>query len=308
MPLGIEPTPDIIIAHDVYALPAGRRAARMLDIPLVYDSHENWPFLIAEHSKTEAVLADWIEKHGHRPDHVFTVGESIAGRFRRMGLPTDVLYNARASKDIVLMERDKARNVFGLPDDAFVLGYIGKIGLLIDTGIFKPIFEAIAGTPNVELFIVGGPDDAAETLKEYVKATGLDTKVRVVGQKPFIELPAFYGALDAGLIVLDERPNHMVALPNKLFDYMGFGVPVIAPDYPDISAIVRKYDCGILLAGWEYPKTRTDCLRDVLAVAKERQTKLEEMGHNGRGAFLEHYAWEKQAPRFVRIVNNLVQT
>ncbi len=307
MPLTAYPSPDIIVAHDVYTLPAGRQAARKLGVPLVYDSHENWPFLVGEHSRLESVAVDWIEKYGRKPDHVFTVSNSIANRFREMGLPTDVLFNARASKDIVPVARDKARDWLGLSEDTFVLGYVGKMDLLIDTMLFKPIFEAVSTVPGMEMLVVGGPESAAQDLRAYVKAVGLENKIWVLGQKPFTELPTFYGALDAGLIALDERPNHMVALPNKLFDYMAFGVPVIAPDYPDIAGIVRDYDCGILLGGWEYPKTRTDYLHGVLAMASERKTSLEEMGRNGRKAFLERFAWEKQAPKFVSIMNDLVK-
>lgn len=295
MTLGTDPPPDIVIAHDVYTLPAGRRAARKLRVPLIYDAHENWPFLVGEHSRVEAALADWIERrpYGRKPDHVFTVSGSIAGRFRRMGLPTTVLYNARPSADIARLPRAASRQTLGLGEDDFVVGYIGKLSLFVETKMFEQVWEAVARTPNMKLLLVGGPAGDASVLRWDANAAGITGRVRIVPPKPFSELAPYYGALDVGLMALDSRPNHMVSLGNKLFDYMAFGVPVVSPPAPEVSSILHATGAGVA----------TDDIADMLCVLSEDE--LIGMGGRGRVAFLERFAWERQAPGFVRVVEDL---
>ena len=56
------------------------------------------------------------------------------------------------------------------------------------------------------------------------------------------------GAVDAGMVLLTAVcENHFLALPNKFFENVQALTPVIASDFPEIGALVRKYDIGILV-------------------------------------------------------------
>jgi glycosyltransferase involved in cell wall biosynthesis len=300
--------PDLIICHDVYTLTAGARAARKLGVPLLYDSHEDFPALIGENSRVESILANIIERRAPIA-HVFAPCEPIAARFRRRGIPATVLYNARASKDVVKFGREFARAKFGFAEDDFVVGYVGALEQLTKGGMGLLFLAALKAFPdNVKALIVGGPDDVSERLRVAVADLGLSRRVTVLPQTPFGELPEVYAALDVGLILLDARPNYMVSLPNKLFDYMAFGVPVIAPDYPEMADIIDAEGCGVLLNGWADPEVQYAVLKGVLSVAQERRTSLYEMGQRGRAAFVERYAWEHHwSGEFVRICEEAVR-
>ena len=299
--------PDLVICHDVYTLTAGSRAARKLSVPLVYDSHEDWPALIGEKSRTESILANIIERRAPIA-HVFAPCEPIARRFRERGIPATVFYNARASKDVIRSDRDSARIKFKFDADDFVVGYAGALEQLTKGDIDLTFLSAMLRLPNnTKALVVGGPDDASEKLRALICALGFSDRITVLSQTPFEELSEVYAAMDIGLILLDSRTNYMLSLPNKLWDYMAFGIPVIAPDYPEIAAVIRKEHCGILLNGWEFPKTRDTFLRGILSVAQERRTSLENMGRRGRSAFVERYAWEHWSRAFVRICEDIVR-
>jgi len=299
--------PDLIISHDVYTLSAGSRAARKLGVPLLYDSHEDWPALIGENSRVESFLANIIERRAPVA-HVFAPCEPIAARFRERGVPATVFYNARPSKDVIGADKDAARVKFKFDADDFVVGYVGAMEQLMKGGIGLLFLSVMKALPdNVKAIIVGGPNDVSERLRTLVADMRLTDRIVVLPQTPFEELPEVYAAIDVGLILLDTRPNYMLSLPNKLWDYMAFGVPVIAPDYPEIADVVEAEGCGVLMNGWANPSLRYSLLSGVLSVAQERRTSLENMGRLGRSAFVERYAWEHWSRAFVRICEDVVR-
>jgi len=292
----------------VYTLTAGARAARQLGVPLLYNCHEDFPELIGENSRAESILANIVERRAPIA-HVFAPCEPIAARFRERGTPATVFYNARASKDVIRADKDAARAKFKFDADDFVVGYVGAMEQLTKGGMGLLLLSVMKALPDsVKAIIVSGPNDVSERLRILVADMRLADRIVVLPQTPFEELPEVYAAMDVGLILLDARPNYMVSLPNKLFDLMAFGVPVIAPDYPEIADVVEAEGCGILMNGWANPSLRYSLLRGVLSVAQERRTSLENMGCLGRSAFVELYAWDYfWSSEFVRICEEAIR-
>ena len=101
-----EERPDVIVAHDFEVLSAAVRAKRRTRAPVIYDSHEDWPALIAENDPREARLAALQERRlCGRVDQVVTVSDPIAAKFRKWGRPTSVLYSARPRGEIHFADR-----------------------------------------------------------------------------------------------------------------------------------------------------------------------------------------------------------
>ncbi|MBS1567810.1 MAG: glycosyltransferase, partial [Bacteroidetes bacterium] len=98
------------------------------------------------------------------------------------------------------------------------------------------------------LLIIGG-GDAWPVLQQLVKEHALDGRVRLIGKLPYARMMDYTRNADLGLTLdKDTNLNYCFSLPNKLFDYLHAGIPVLATDLPEVTAIVRGKDCGMVIA------------------------------------------------------------
>lgn len=297
---GVDERPDLIVGHDFEVLQAAAMTKRFTRKPLIYDSHEDWPALIAENSQLEARIAGAQERRlCRRVAHVVTVSEPIADKFRRMGKPTTVLYSARRAEDIHLADRDRSRTAFGYAPDDFVVGFAGALGAGRGLDV---LLDALARLPPaVKALVVGGPEDEVASLRDRAASLALSDRVRIDGYTPFERLGPYYAAMDVGVILLDDRPNHRRALPNKLFDYMAHGLPLLVPRYPAMARVVDDSHGGMTLGAVNVAH---------LVAALERMhsdsARRQEMAARSRERFLSIYAWEHQEATFLKLVSSLV--
>jgi glycosyltransferase involved in cell wall biosynthesis len=127
---------------------------------------------------------------------------------------------------------------------------------------------------------------------------GLQTELAVSSQWQHVR---WHGELDrnstasllkdvrAGLVLYHPEQNHIAAQPNKLFEYMAAGIPVIASDFPLWRKIIEDAGCGVLVDPLD---TRS------IATAIERlitnPTEAEAMGQRGRKAVERHFNWANE--------------
>ena len=104
-----------------------------------------------------------------------------------------------------------------------------------------------------------------------------------------------------GLVTFCREPNHIDALPNKLFEYMSAGVPVIASDFPLWRSIVEDADCGLCVdpddpgeIAWAVNYLRTN------------RARAENMGNNGRRAVESTYRWDFEEAKLVTLYGQLL--
>ena len=93
----------------------------------------------------------------------------------------------------------------------------------------------------------------------------------------------------AGLVLFHPEPNHINAQPNKLFEYMSAGLPVIASHFPMWRRIVEDYDCGLCVNPQDPQAIAAAMI--MLATHPER-ARL--MGMNGRSAVMAKFNWEQE--------------
>ena len=72
--------------------------------------------------------------------------------------------------------------------------------------------------------------------------------IMMVGQLSFTETLTWLAHAESAYLPLIDSPNNRRGMPNKLFEYLGFGLPIVASDVGRVGDIVRRSGCGIVVA------------------------------------------------------------
>ncbi len=230
---------DILLSNDLDTLPANYLVSLLKKNKLVYDSHEYFtevPELIGR--KTKKYIWELIERNIlPRLKFSYTVCESIADIYnKKYNIDMKVVRNIPKCKEkkTILEDKERKKNI---------ILYQGAVN--IGRGI-EHLIRAMHYINNAEFWIIGDGDEL-EKLKKMVDDEELKGKVIFFGKIPFEQLSEYTRQAKVG-ISLEENIglNYYYALPNKLFDYIHAGIPVLGSDLPEISAIINKYDIGLI--------------------------------------------------------------
>jgi len=235
---------DVYVANDLDTLLPCFLLSRIRNKPLVYDSHE---YFTGQHGLDHNRLAykTWkrIERYIlPKLRYMITVSESIAQLyFSEYGiLPVVVRNLSFSSKQIKPFSRYQA----GIPEDDFLVVLQGT-GLNPGRGAIE-LLDAMKLTEGVHLMIIGS-GDSIEEIKTKSSGLSVKHKVTFVPRMPWEEMMSYTKMCDAGLSLdKDQSINQRYSLPNKLFDYLSAGIPVIVSPLPEIEAIVSQYNCGLV--------------------------------------------------------------
>lgn len=290
---------DVYHAHDLDALWPAAFAARRWDVPLIYDSHEFW----TEQSSLVGrplIRNFWALLERHligRVHRTITVGTSIARALQeRYGLEQiAVVRNLPLYRPPV--QSDRIRAELKLAAERPVVLYQG--GFLTDNGLSEQI-DAIAGLQGdlALVLIGGGPRESA--LKEQVRRRRLGGKVYFISRVPFGELHSYTCSADLGLcLIKGTGKSFYYSMPNKLFEYLMAGLPVLASDFPDMRAVVEDSAAGLVANPQNLTEIR-EKIRSFLGAPTRRQAYRQ-----AALAAARHYNWEQEAPRLLALYAGL---
>ncbi len=232
---------DVLVANDLDTLLANHWARKFKKAELIYDSHEYFtevPELVAR-PKVQRFWKKIERAIFPRLKYVYTVNASIAELYKNeYGKDIRVVRNIPIAKPQVVASRKE----LGLPEDRKIIVLQGA-GINIDRGTE----EAVEAMQYVEgaLFLIIGGGDVIDQLKARVDDLQLSDKVQFLGKKPYEVLMQYTAVADLGLTLdKDTNINYRYSLPNKLFDYIHAGIPVLASNLVEVRNIVKHYDVG----------------------------------------------------------------
>jgi len=290
--------PNAILCHDLEMLWAAVMAGRSLRVPILYHSHEDWPAMVSERSPMEARVFARLERKLVRfVDHIYTVGEELAAKYRGWGRPVTVQYGSKSITEMPrLMDQEKSeiRRDFGFANGDVLVGIAGSLGR--DEAL-PAILEAIAGLPErVKLFVVGGLPGKVEAAKRVVIEGDIADRVAFTGPLPTPMYLRHAAVLDLGLALFEPTSaNQLYVVPLKLFDYMGLGIPVVVSDFPSMRQIVD--DCGI---GTTADPRSAESIAAAIRSLVEDSAKRRAMSVAALRCFETTYSWERQEEALVR--------
>lgn len=236
---------DFLFVNDLDTLPAAFLASRLKRKPLLYDSHELFTE-VPELVRRPRIQKVWMRLEQMmlpRIEHMITVNQSIASIFEhKYGIKCSVVRNVPERLDHIAAH---SKSFLGLSDAQFMLIIQGS-GLNVERGIEEAVM-AMTQIPRAVLFLVGD-GDVIPGIQKLVSQLQLQDQVRFIGRVPYNELLKYTAAADLGLAL--DKPhslNYALALPNKVFDYIQAGTPIVASSLIEIEKLIHKHNCGVVL-------------------------------------------------------------
>lgn len=259
----------VFVANDLDTLPANYLASRIKRKPLIYDSHEYFtevPELIGRGLVKNIWI--WLEKHlVPRVNAAYTVCESIAEVYReKYKVDFRVVRNlpVRTTNE---QNIDPITSSHPINSSSKIILYQGALNL--GRGLELAI-RAMQYLENTELWLAGDGDLTSQ-MKNLVSELKLDKMVKFLGRLPLQELLEITRKADLGISLEEDLGlNYRFALPNKLFDYIQAGVPVLVSDLPEMKRIVEQYQVG-LVAQTRQPSELAEIMKAMLSDQAQRQ-------------------------------------
>jgi glycosyltransferase involved in cell wall biosynthesis len=297
--LAINHKADLYIAHDLPMLPVAVEAKRRYGGKVLYDSHELFP----DQEWTEAESRMWRkmeQAYIGKADAVVTINPSIARIMEeRYGLPkVEVIYNAEWVREGEVTRQWRFHEAFGLPREKRILLYQGGLSLGRNLERLVESFREVRDPSLCLIFLGSGPCD--KTLDTLIAQHGLRDRVLRMEAVPQAELLGYTASADLGVIPYqDTCLNNRYCTPNKLFEFIAAGLPLIATDLPEISRIVSEYQIG-LTGDTDDPKA----LMELITRAMQPEI-LANLRHNivaARG----RVNWQHEGEKFAAIIAKCV--
>jgi glycosyltransferase involved in cell wall biosynthesis len=165
----------------------------------------------------------------------------------------------------------------------------------------KEMIKAVGLIPEdiaVNLVLAG-----SITEQDVQKAvSSADRRVNFIGWQSREQVAKLLGRARVGLVLFHPAPNHVDAMPNKLFEYMSAGLPVIASDFPLWRKIIDDIGCGLLVDPLD-PKKIADAVQWIL----EHPAESEDMGKRGQEAVYERYNWDQEAEKLLSFYDEILK-
>ena len=291
---------DALHVHDLpYAL-ATTLAGKALGLPVVFDMHEHYVVMLQSSFESRRyrkfkpfafILLGLLRREEkaacRRARKVIVVAQEHIARIAQLGV---------AQADIVEVTNTEDVDHFrGLPIDEslmetwrddFVILYVGGFSPLrgLETAI-AAMPAILAGLPNARLLLVGDGQNRDE-LEELVKDLNLAERVTFTGFVPFARLPTYIRLSDVCLIPHISTPHIETTMPNKIFQFMMLGKPVVVSSTRPMMRIVEDAACGLIFAVGD-PASLAEKILALQDADLRRQ-----LGDKGRQAVMDRYNWQ----------------
>jgi glycosyltransferase involved in cell wall biosynthesis len=305
----IQTPADIYHAHDVSALPACFVAASVRRKPIIFEAHEMPLF--------ERPLSDlgrvrrWLHRLlgvllaliVPRCAGIITVSPPIVEEIRcRYGVPEVTLIRSVPEYRAVA-KSDRLRQCLGLKPEVRIALYQGY--LQPNRGLDRLVRAAAFLEQDIVIVMMGANRGTTQAqLEALISSERVSDRVKILPPVPYAELLDWTASADIGLNVAspDYSLNVRYFLPNKLFEYLMAGLPVLTSPLEAMVDIVKTYDVGKVLSSLapaDIGEAMKRMLADPVGLAHQRSNALE--------AARNDFYWEKESLRLIHLYRGILQ-
>lgn len=294
---------------NLFAALAGYYLARRLDCRFIFEARDLWPQALIDmngiapgHPAVRVMRR--IEGQLYRQaDHIIVLAEGSVSYLKEKGVSEDRIsyipngvhpehFNPRRS-------REEARQTFGF--EKFTLVYTGAHGPANALHTILEAADALRDNSTIEFILVGdGP--VKSDLQARACEMGLKN-LRFMGPVAKSEMPDLLSAADAAVITLkDARTFYNSVSPNKLYDYLAAGKPVLCAIPGEMAKLVEQQGCG-LVSQAEDGKSLAEKVLSIISLTEQER---KDMGTRGRELVLDKFSRPKLVSKLIKLAENKV--
>lgn len=277
---------DLIHAHFTWR--AGAVAVKLKEkynVPVVITEHTSRTFVKAVEKKESQFVRSW-----NLCDAIIRVKKGDIPLFENVGIPLDKVYyipNGYSRRSFLDLNLRNCRKQLGLPLEAKVILNVGN--LYSEVKGHKYLIEAmnkvIEQRKDVICFIVGG-GKLENQLKKQISSLGLEEYIKLVGSKPYREIPLWMNACDVFVLPSLNEGN-----PTVMFECLGCGKPFIGTRVGGIPEIITSENYGLLCD----PAKPVDLASNILLALTKEWDKGEIKDYS------EQFTWENITQEILRV-------
>lgn len=296
---------DIFHFHDPELLLSVPDYSAKKGIPCIFDVHEDFRATLSENKgggiKGEilSIAYSFYESMKARKISGFvTVTPQISETYKRFGKPVALVRNFPDTERIISLTPGERTGIN--PSGLVYSGSLEQKSLI-------PLAEAVkrvsADHPEITVTLVGTFRDPSvkEKIERHWRDFRVENRLRILNRLERNEFLKSLGGYSVGLVLFWPMKNVQVALPNKLFEYMAAGLPVIVPDCPNQRQVVEETECG-LYCDTTSPIEIEKAIRRILEAPGEAL----EMGRKGREACLTRYNMKTDFGKLVALYGKVL--
>lgn len=288
---------DALFANDLDTLLPNYLVSKLKGIPLIYDSHEIFcevPELQNSPTKKRIweKLESWIVP---KLNYCITVNQSIADYFnKKFKVPFVFVRNI---PNYTKIQNLKSRTDLDLPTDKKIIILQGA-GINVQRGA-EELVEAFQYLDDNYLLLIIGSGDVIHQLKEYVIKFQLQNKIKFIDKIPASELRHYTSNTDLGVTIdKDTNMNYHFSLPNKVFDYMHAGIPILATRLPEIESLINTYRIGTYIEN-HHPQHIANQIKDFLS-------SREYLEYKSNTAFAaSENNWQTEKQKLINVIDSI---
>lgn len=292
---------NIYHIHDIDLIFVGFLLKIITCKKIIYDVHEDYPEVIYSR--------EWVSQNLKIPFsfiiNIIEKGISLFFDYIIVTTP-EIGYKFKLNKKVIIIKNYPSVDLCNLRStpknqNNWTLVYIGGIERI--RGI-KEIIQSlkILNTNNkVKLKLIGSFTE--RDFEEEVRNMPEWTMVEYLGK---LNLELVYEELlncDIGLVCLYNIPRFRTSIPVKLFEYLAFGLPVIAANFPSWKVIIEDNICGICIDIIE-----PNIIADAVCKVIQNPVTFRTMRKNAISNIRKKYNWENEQEKLIRIYSKLMSS
>ncbi len=308
---------DVLHVHDLPLVKTAVKVAKISNIKVVADFHENYPEalsiwfkwkknpLIRLKNKLFFGYRRWTRYENwvsHNVDHIIAVVDEMKSRLvKDHNLQPDKITVVTNTESKAFIKNELDENTYGEDKNKFILAYTGGVGPHRGVDTVIEALGELKSYDDIVFYITGTLSEAArEMIASLTVKYDVVDKVKVLGYRPFSEFYSFMKMASVNIIPHHSNGHTDHTVPHKLFQCMMTGKPLIVSSSTPLKRIVNETKSGLVFEAGNAPN-----LSSKIVELHESKEKCDKFGANGFESSLKgNYNWAFTSRRLIDFYKN----